>query len=204
MFMQMLAVATVAFAGSNAPRSVLDRRTPAVRMDAQGRRAVIANAAALAAFGVAASANADAAVQSQDNSQSRFNNNNLGAPVGSFASINDGTEDAMARIAAANREKQEKEKRDFAESRRPKTEEELLAEQEKSKNLILGIAGAGTALSGLFIIPNLQRLFIKVTSGGKDAGYDKIPVKKGKKAAPAPKQKSTAQKLFAAAFARDA
>lgn len=127
-------------------------------------------------------------------------------PLAAFA---DSNEDAMLAIAAKNAEKLEAEKKAFAESRRPKTEEEIAAAQESSKNLILGIAGAGTALSGLFIIPNLQRLAIKVSSGGKDAGYDKIPVNKGKKVAkragkaPPKEQKNTAEKVFAGLFARE-
>merc|ERR1740138_763356 len=122
--------------------------------------------------------------QQAENSGMRFNNNNLGSVAD--PSLNAGTEDAMAKIARKNAEKLAAEKAAFAASRAPKTEEELLAQAEGSKNLITGIAGAGTLLSGLFILPNLQRLATKVASGGQDAGYAKAgkSVKKGKKAAP--------------------
>ena len=38
---------------------------------------------------------------------------------------------------------------------------------------IVAIAGVGTLLSGIFIIPNLQRLGTKITSGGEDKGYNR-------------------------------
>ena len=38
---------------------------------------------------------------------------------------------------------------------------------------IAGVALAGTALSALFVLPNLSRLGTKVASGGKDSGYTK-------------------------------
>merc|ERR1719161_1999421 len=81
-----------------------------------------------------------------------------------------------------------------------KTDEDIEAEQQKSKNLVLGIAGVGTLASGAFIIPNLTRLGIKVASGGKDAGYETYAnSKKGKgrgKAKPVFKEKSFGEKLF--------
>jgi len=82
------------------------------------------------------------------------------------------------------------------------------AEQQASKNLILGIAGAGTLASGAFIIPNLTRLGIKIASGGQDAGYETYAnSKKGKgrgKAKPVFKEKSFGEKLFTTVFARGA
>jgi len=116
------------------------------------------------------------------------------------------TEDAVAAIARKNAAKL-KEEKERERSKYQKTEADIEAEQQQSKNLILGIAGVGTALSGVFIIPNLTRLAKKITSGGEDSGYATSgakPKRGGRgKAQPAPKQKSFAEKLFSAAFARE-
>merc|ERR1719453_1336132 len=104
---------------------------------------------AAAAVPFAAIADSDGNQQAA-NSGMRFNNGNLGTAAD--PSLNAGTEDAMAKIARKNAEKLEKEKQAFIDSRRPKTEEELFAEQEKAKTLITGIAGTGTLASGLFIL----------------------------------------------------
>merc|ERR1712078_702831 len=89
-----------------------------------------------------------------------------------------------------------------------KTDADIEADQQKSKNLIVGIAGVGTLASGAFIIPNLTRLGIKIASGGQDSGYETYANskkggrgKKGKQVEEV-KQKSFAEKLFSAAFAR--
>merc|ERR1719453_626857 len=154
---------------------------------------------AAAAVPFAAIADSDGNQQAA-NSGMRFNNGNLGTAAD--PSLNAGTEDAMAKIARKNAEKLAAEKAAFAASRAPKTEEELLAEQAKSKNLVVGIGAAGTLLSGLFILPNLQRLATKVVSGGQDSGYAK-PGKSVKKGKPAPKKKGTTDKLIGALFARE-
>merc|ERR1719217_1199243 len=110
-------------------------------------------------------------------------------------------DESIARIARKNMEKlaadKERERMKYQ-----KTDADIEAEQQRSKNLILGIAGVGTLASGAFIIPNLTRLAIKVTSGGKDAGYEtagKLARKgrgRGKKEEPEFKEKGTAEKLF--------
>merc|ERR1719311_1935842 len=87
-----------------------------------------------------------------------------------------------------------------------KTDEDIEAEQQKSKNLVLGIAGAGTVASGAFIVPNLIRLAKKVVSGGEDRGYAVSKAGKGKgrgKAKPQFKEKNFFEKAFSAAFARE-
>jgi len=140
-----------------------------------------------------------------NNSKNRFNNSNLGAPGGE--DLNKGTEDAIAAIARRNAEQQAREKEAKAASFRPKTDEELAADQEKAKTAIIGIAGVGTLASGAFIIPNLTRLATKVASGGKDDGRSakgkKAAPARGRKAAPAPKETGTLEKLFKVAFARN-
>merc|ERR1719478_1223593 len=99
-----------------------------------------------------------------------------------FAASADDNEDAIARIAAKNAEKLAADKA-AERAKYQKTDEDIEAEQQQSKNLILGIAGVGTLASGAFIIPNLTRLGIKIASGGKDAGYETYAnSQKGKKA----------------------
>jgi len=168
------------------------------------RRSLLAAAAAAAAAApLAANANisdgtagagvAGVNIGVDGNSSSRFNNKGLG---NDDRSINDGTEDAVAAIARRNAEKLKAEQ-EAKQRRYQKTDEDIEAEQQAKKNLILGIAGGGTLLSGAFIIPNLTRLATKIASGGKDDG-------RGKKGTPAPtKQASTGNKLFKAAFGRD-
>merc|ERR1719478_1322530 len=118
-----------------------------------------------------------------------------------FAARADENEDAIARIAAKNAQKLAADKA-AERAKYQKTDEDIEAEQQRSKNLIVGIAGVGTLASGAFIIPNLTRLGIKVASGGKDAGYEtagKLARKgrgRGKKAEPEFKEKSFAEKLF--------
>merc|ERR1719201_754479 len=113
------------------------------------------------------------------------------------------TEEAVAAIARKNAEKAAAAKA-AERAKYQKTDDDIEAEQQKSKNLILGIAGAGTVASGAFIVPNLTRLAKKVATGGADSGY---AVKKGGKgrgkAKPAPVQKSFFEKAFSAAFARE-
>lgn len=87
-----------------------------------------------------------------------------------FAASADDTEDAMVAIARRNAERQAAEK-EAAKKKYQPTEKDLKAEQDKNKNLILGIAGVGTLASGAFIIPNLTRLATKISSGGQDSGY---------------------------------
>ena len=127
-----------------------------------------------------ATATADGGNQELDNSAMRFNNKNLGGISDYKGGGVDDTEAAMARIAQKNRELAEENERKRLARFRQKTQAELDAEIEaekaKSKNLILGIAGGGTLLSGVFIIPNLRRLGIKIASGGADRGYDSVPV----------------------------
>jgi len=123
-----------------------------------------------------------------------------------FAAMADETEDAMAAIAKKNAAKLAEAKA-AERSRYQKTDADIEAEQQQSKNTILGIAGGGTLLSGAFIIPNLKRLATKVATGGADSGYEtgqSKPKRGGRgKAQPAPKTKNFAEKLFSAAFARD-
>lgn len=164
------------------------------------RRAVLAAAAAALPLAAAADEGTPGIKSgSIDNSSSRFNNSTLGG-LGP-TNLNDNTESSIAAIARANAEKLAAEK-ERAARKYQKTDADIEAEQEGKKNLILGIAGAGTLASGAFIIPNLTRLATKVASGGKDDGRSKAPAR-GKKAAPAPKTKNTAEKLFSAAFARE-
>jgi len=61
-----------------------------------------------------------------------------------------------------------------------RTPEEIAAEQEQQAGGIKLAVGGGLALAVPFFAANLQRLGIKVASGGKDDGYGKVPVK-GKK-----------------------
>lgn len=162
------------------------------------RRAVLAAAAAALPLAAAADGTPGINAGSIDNSTSRFNNSTLGG-LGP-TNLNDNTESSIAAIARANAEKLAAEK-ERAARKYQKTDADIEAEQQGKKNLILGIAGAGTLLSGAFIIPNLTRLATKVASGGKDDGRSKA--KGGKKAAPAPKTKNFGEKLFSAAFARE-
>jgi hypothetical protein len=113
------------------------------------------------------------------------------------------TEDAVQAIARKNAEKAAAAKA-AERAKYQKTDADIEAEQQKSKNLILGIAGAGTVASGAFIVPNLIRLAKKVASGGEDKGYAVSKAKGGRgKAKPPPKQKSFFEKAFSAAFARE-
>ena len=48
------------------------------------------------------------------------------------------------------------------------------AEKASKTNLVAGVLVGSVALSVPFYWQNLQRLAIKVGSGGKDDGYDKI------------------------------
>jgi len=174
------------------------------------RRSLLAAAAAAAAAApLAANANisdgtagagvAGVNIGVDGNSSSRFNNKGLG---NDDRSINDGTEDAVAAIARRNAEKLKAEQ-EAKQRRYQKTDEDIEREQQQKKNLILGIAGGGTLLSGAFIIPNLTRLATKIASGGADDGRAKTGAKKGaKKGKPAPKIPSAGEKLFSAAFGR--
>ena len=51
-----------------------------------------------------------------------------------------------------------------------------------AKQQILLIAGGGTLASTAFFYRNIQRLFIKFTSGGEDSGYNSIPEPGSKRA----------------------
>jgi hypothetical protein len=122
-----------------------------------------------------------------------------------FAAAADDNDDAIARIAAKNAQTLAATKA-AERAKYQKTDEDIEADQQKSKNLIIGIAGVGTLASGAFIIPNLTRLGIKVASGGQDSGYDTYANSKSKgrgKKKPEVKEKSFGEKLFSAAFARD-
>jgi len=61
-----------------------------------------------------------------------------------------------------------------------RTPEEIAAEKEQQESGIKLAVGGGLALAVPFFAANLQRLGIKVASGGKDDGYGKVPVR-GKK-----------------------
>jgi len=111
----------------------------------------------------------------------------------------DENEDAIAKIAAKANAENERAKaaeraRMEARLQRGKTEEQESEEkQQDAKNKILGIAGGGTLLSTYFFKDNLQRLAIKITSGGQDAGYETLANRKNAAAAkkggrPAPKR----------------
>jgi len=86
------------------------------------------------------------------------------------AALNATTEDSIAAIARKNAEKLALEKERKRAKFQP-SDADLAKANEEKKSLILGIAGAGTLASGLFILPNLQRLATKITSGGQDSGY---------------------------------
>merc|ERR1712087_354919 len=75
------------------------------------------------------------------------------------------------------------EKKRIAASYKRKSAADLKEEQNKAKTTILGIAGGGTLVSAYFFKDNLARLFIKVSSGGADAGYGRVPVKQAKRVA---------------------
>merc|ERR1719159_1078769 len=168
----------------------------AVEGRAASRRAVLA-AAALAPHAAVDGVNSGLA----DNSTSRFNNAVLG--VQSNTDFTAGNESSIAAIAAKNAAKLAEEKAN-KNKKYTKTEEDIERDAENSKKLVLGIAGAGTVLSGAFIIPNLTRLATKIASGGQDDGRSKVGGKKaGRKAKPAPKQKSFGEKLFSTVFARE-
>merc|ERR1719217_1755256 len=129
----------------------------AVEGRAASRRAVLA-AAALAPL--AANAAVDGVNSGlADNSTSRFNNAVLG--VQSNTDFTAGNEDSIAAIAAKNAAKLAEEKAN-KNKKYTKTEEDIERDAENSKKLVLGIAGAGTVLSGAFIIPNLTRLATKI------------------------------------------
>lgn len=75
---------------------------------------------------------------------------------------------------------QEQEKKNKEEKARRKvlkerTPEEIAAEEAKNTASIQYAIGGGLALSVPFFAANLQRLGIKVASGGKEDGYDRIP-----------------------------
>jgi len=103
----------------------------------------------------------------------------------------DDSDDAIARIAAKANQANEDEKRRKLEkikalAAKGRTEDDVAAKQkEEAKRNILTIAGGGTLASTAFFYKNLQRLFIKITSGGEDDGYDRV-ANQGKKQ-PAPR-----------------
>ena len=82
----------------------------------------------------------------------------------------DDAEDIVARIAAKNALALEKE-RAAANSIDAKTAEEQSAE---GKGLVGTFLLGSVVLSVPFYYKNIQRLFIKVSSGGKESGYDKV------------------------------
>ena len=128
----------------------------------------------------------------------------------------------MARIAArataANEAAKEKQRQDIARrlaKTRAKSEAALEEEDKKAaKNQILLIAGGGTLASTAFFYRNIQRLFIKITSGGADDGYSTVAeppargrvVRTGKKQAPPPEPEASpldgVKKLAEFAFGR--
>jgi len=111
------------------------------------------------------------------------------------ASADEEEDDAIARIAAKNMaslkaEKERQRAKLEARALKGKTEEQENDEaKEAAKRNILAIAGGGTLASTAFFYKNLQRLFIKITSGGDDDGYGTIPAN-GK----APRGKAPAKK----------
>merc|ERR1712228_382817 len=77
--------------------------------------------------------------------------------------------DAMAAIAKRTTERNEAAR--IAAIGTIKTPEELQAEQDDAKFKIGFAAVGGTLVSSLFFYENLRRLYIKVSSGGRDSGY---------------------------------
>ena len=184
--MVLLSVLVSALAFSPGPASFRTERcsAPVMSMD---RRSALLGAAAAAAAAVPLAANAEVFQ----------GGTSLGFDDGK--DYNKGTEEAMAAIAAKNRAKEEAKKAAFLASRREKTGDEILEEQEAKKQLIINgrrpqllrivtllslrdlfvpsyvaVAAGGSLLSVPFFLPNLQRLFIKVTSAGADDGYSSI------------------------------
>lgn len=84
--------------------------------------------------------------------------------------VADDTDDMVARIAAKNALAVQKE-RDAAGSIDSKSAEQ---QTEEGKGLVGTFLLGSVVLSVPFYFKNLQRLFIKITSGGKDDGYDKV------------------------------
>jgi hypothetical protein len=117
-----------------------------------------------------------------------------------FAAFADENDDSMAAIAAKSAAINAAAKKSF----KPPTEEELEAKKEKSKSLIIGIAGFGTLASGAFIIPNLQRLATKVTTGGQDSGYGTAKDKQFRAAKAKPKAKAKSAPKKGGLFGRQA
>merc|ERR1719324_2268478 len=97
-----------------------------------------------------------------------------------FAAAADENDDAVAAIAKRTMEKNAADKA-AERAKYQKTDADIEAEQQRSKNLVLGIAGVGTLASGAFIIPNLSRLAIKIASGGQDSGYETYANQKNKR-----------------------
>ena len=163
-----------------APRGSVARGAPVMSLDRRQALRLSLGSAVLAGVPLAshATATADGGNQELDNSAMRFNNKNLGG-ITDYKGADD-TEAAMAKIAQRNREAQEEQERrrlaQFRSKTQAEVDAEIEAEKAKSKNLILGIAGGGPLLSGVFIVPNLRRLGIKIASGGADRGYDSVPV----------------------------
>lgn len=118
------------------------------------------------------------------------------------ASADAENDDSIARIAAKNAQKQAEEKEAMkakmaARAARGKTEEQETEEaKEEAKRNILTIAGGGTLASTAFFYKNLQRLFIKISSGGEDSGYDTIANQQNRaaKKKPAPKKAARGKK----------
>jgi len=119
----------------------------------------------------------------------------LALPRAASADANDDSIAAIAAKANAENERVKAAEKARMQARldRGKSEElELLEKQEENQNKILGILGGSTLLSTYFFKDNLQRLAIKITSGGEDAGYDTLANRKNaaaaKKGKPAPKR----------------
>ena len=167
--MVLLSVLVSALAFSPGPASFRTERcsAPVMSMD---RRSALLGAAAAAAAAVPLAANAEVFQ----------GGTSLGFDDGK--DYNKGTEEAMAAIAAKNRAKEEAKKAAFLASRREKTGDEILEEQEAKKQLIINgrrpqllrivtllslrdlfvpsyvaVAAGGSLLSVPFFLPNLFR-----------------------------------------------
>lgn len=99
-----------------------------------------------------------------------------------FAAFADDNEDAMLAIARRNAEKNAAAEANKVE----KTEEQLEAEKAQAIQSVVAVGAGGTLLSTAFFYKNIQRLFIKISSGGADDGYATVSDKGGRgKKAPA-------------------
>lgn len=182
----LLASASCLVCAFTAPPPIARRSAPVMSFDRREALQFSLLAAVASPLACSAAVTADGGNQAIDNAAMRFNGQNLGYVGTQKSQSIDDTEAAMAKIAQKNREKQaelERKRLEYLAGPAEKTDEELAAQQQQSKNLILGIAAGGTLASGAFIIPNLRRLGTKIASGGADRGYDTIPDKKVKKAA---------------------